>query len=103
MQTRWVVVFALVELEHRLAGSKWVRERMPACSNCISTRYTVASRTSAPSASSILKTSSAAHGRCSVFWKISSTLMRGSVAFSRCSQFVGVRHAFPAPRGLPLE
>jgi hypothetical protein len=49
-----VVVLALVELEHRLADSKLLRVSSPACSNCISTRYTVARPMSAPSASSAL-------------------------------------------------
>ena len=49
-----VVVLALVELEHRLADSKWLRDSSPACSNCISTRYTVARPMSAPSSSKAL-------------------------------------------------
>jgi hypothetical protein len=47
-----VVVLAFVELVHRLAASKWLRLRMPACSNCVSTRYTVARPMSERSASS---------------------------------------------------
>src|SRR5665647_143149 len=54
---------------------------MPACSNCVSTRYTVASPMSERSSSSTRNTSSAVMCRCAPFWKRSRIFSRGSVAF----------------------
>src|SRR5512133_480602 len=54
---------------------------MPACSNCVSTQYTLASAMSERSSSSTRNTSSAVMCRCPPFWNTSRIFSRGSVAF----------------------
>jgi hypothetical protein len=62
--------------------SKWLRSKMPACSNCVSTRYTVARPTSEFSCNSTRYTSSAVMWRCAPRWNTSRIFSRGRVALS---------------------
>src|SRR3990170_1219150 len=78
--TRWSWCPPWFSSNTALPVSKCWRESSPACSNCVSTRYTVASPMSMPSAIRLRYTSSAERWRTLLFSNSSSTLRRGSVA-----------------------